>query len=133
MYVPEEMKKETDKYWHDNDIYMQFVEEKVDMMYIIESKDLKDSKESKDNKEFKESKIPNLNVKLSISDVFQCFRFWFKNNFPGSKDIPNRNVLQTGLTRLWGRPMNGCWRGVSLREDEDNRNFGIKPTSGRKP
>ena len=92
IYEPPKVKEATEKYRRSQDVYAQFIDERM-----IED----DSKY------------------INIMDFFQAFRDWHRQAFPGIP-IPNRNDCNDYLTDVWGSPVNYRWAGYRLRTDRDD-------------
>lgn len=91
---PEIVKKHTEEYWENNDVYAQFAGECV----IV----------SKDN-----------NSKVSFAEMFGKFRIWWKESFDGVK-VPEKSIIKKDLQSRWGLLTGKYWFGISLVEDEYN-------------
>jgi hypothetical protein len=92
IYEPPKVKEATEKYRRSQDVYAQFIDERMvndDSKYI------------------------------NIMDFFQAFRDWHRQAFPGI-NIPNRNDCNDYLTDVWGAPVNYRWSGYRLRTDRDD-------------
>lgn len=92
IYEPSRVKEATEKYRRSQDIYAQFIDEK-----LVEDK----------------SKF------INIMDFFQSFREWHKQAFPGVV-IPSRNDCNEYLIDVWGSPKNYKWSGYRLRTERDD-------------
>jgi P4 family phage/plasmid primase-like protien len=99
---PEKVKMATETYRKKNDIYRQFVDE-----CIVED-----------------------NGYLSILDLFNAFKEWYKMGF-GSITCPTKNDVQEYFTKLWNEPEKGIkWYGYRIRsiEEEIENGLAIKLT-----
>lgn len=92
IYEPSKVKEATDRYRKSQDVYAQFIDERM----------IKDDTKT-----------------INIMDFFQSFREWHKQAFPGIS-IPNRNDCNDYLTDVWGSPINYKWSGHRLRTDRDD-------------
>lgn len=92
IYEPEKVRQATDRYRRSQDVYAQFIDERIIM---------------------DESKS------ISVMEFFQSFRDWHRQAFPGSQ-IPTRNDCQDYLLDTWGSPTNYRWAGYRMREDRDD-------------
>lgn len=96
IYEPPKVKEATEKYLRSQDIYAQFIDER---MIIDDSKS------------------------ITIMDFFQAFRDWHRQAFPGVP-IPSRNDCNDYLVDVWGTPINYRWTGHRLRVERDDINDG---------
>ena len=89
---PEKVKAATAMYRKQNDIYRQFVEER-----IIEDK-----------------------TYIKIDELYDDFKVWYKNGNPGSA-IPGKEQIKEYFTKLWGEPAPGVkWYGYRVRTLDDD-------------
>lgn len=94
---PEKVKMATETYRKKNDIYRQFVDE-----CIIED-----------------------NGYLSILDLFNAFKEWYKMGF-GNIACPTKNDVQEYFTKLWNDPEKGVkWYGYRIRSIEEEIEDGL--------
>ncbi len=99
MEEPEKVKQATLMYRENNDVFYQFIKEK-----IIEDHEIENGEEAS----------------ISIQEAFTCFREWFKSSFPGF-DCPNKNQMKQDLVQKWGElSYNRKWVGYRLREEKDD-------------
>jgi P4 family phage/plasmid primase-like protien len=92
---PEKVKIATFAYKKKNDVYRQFIEERIE--------------ECKDKK-------------LSISDIYHVFKDWYKQSFP-NQNIPVKNDVREYFTRNWGEPERGIkWTGYTIKYENENEN-----------
>lgn len=89
---PEKVRIATEIYRKQNDIYRQFIEE-----YIIE-----DSNQS-----------------LSLAELYNLFKEWFKESLPGHS-IPVKNDIEEYFTKIWGIPECKKWKGYRQKTMNDN-------------
>jgi len=94
MKEPEKVKKATLMYRENNDVFYQFIKEKI----------VEDHTE---------------NCSITLLEAFTCFREWFKNSFP-NVNIPDKNDMKKDLLLKWGEPIKSKWLGYRLREDKDD-------------
>jgi len=92
IYEPYRVKEATDKYRRSQDVYAQFIDERM---------------------------IPDESKYVNVMDFFQVFREWHKQAFPGV-NIPNRNDCADYLTDVWGQPNNYRWKGYRIRTERDD-------------
>ena len=97
MIEPEKVRVATNIYRQQNDVYRQFMEE-----LIIEERD----------------------KKLSLPELYQALKDWFKESMPGQK-LPLKNDVKQYFTRVWGEPESGLkWFGYKIRTTfNDNQNL----------
>jgi len=55
---------------------------------------------------------------VSIKNVYDVFKDWFKEGFPAVR-IPDITVVKTKLTSKWGRPKGRCWHHIRIRTDDE--------------
>ncbi len=100
MQEPELVTEATKKYRENNDIYLQYISERI-----------------------KEDNSSSSGV--TLIDVYNDFRSWFSDTFSGIK-LPSRNELKEDLTKKWG-PMRGnkwkYYRIKTARDEEDEGNI----------
>jgi len=99
--TPEIVMKETDEYWKETDVYVQFTTDIIETAYKEEVK----GKESE----------PDPNVKLTLSEVYAEFKPWYRENFPGLKP-PDRAVVKKELCSRWGRMAGNNWLGIRIKD-----------------
>ena len=84
-------------YKRQNDVYRQFIEERI----------IEDSKY------------------IKIDELWDDFKFWFRNGFPGNS-MPGKNDVKEYFTKLWNDPEPGIkWFGYRLRTEDDDIKDGI--------
>ena len=88
---PEKVLEATNSYKRQSDLYRIFIEEN-----IIE--------------------VPEKYI--SITDIYNVFKFWFKESYPGSQ-LPSKIDVQEYFERIWGLPKNNKWKGYKLNESND--------------
>lgn len=89
---PEKVRMATAMYRKQNDIYRQFVEERIieDQKYI------------------------------RIDELYDDFKVWYRNSFPGNT-IPVKNEVKEYFEKLWGEPEPGVrWYGYRIRCIDDD-------------
>lgn len=92
IYEPKKVKDATDKYRRSQDVYAQFIDERL---MVDDSKS------------------------INISEFYVTFRDWHKQSFPG-QNIPNRNDCYDYLLDIWGYPTNTRWAGFRFRMEKDD-------------
>jgi len=94
---PEKVRAATEIYRRQNDIYKQFMEES-----IIED----------------ETKF------ISLVELYNLFKEWFKDSLPGNT-IPVKNEVEDYFTRIWGALSTGKkWKGYRQRTLQDDIDSG---------
>jgi len=92
-YEPEKVKEATAIYRKHNDIYRQFIEEKL---------------------------IKSQNSFITLSEIYIYFKDWFKEGCP-NMTIPIKNEVKEYFERLWGVVMKGNkWKGYRARTIQDD-------------
>lgn len=92
-YEPEKVKEATAIYRKHNDIYRQFVEEK-----LVKSRD----------------------SFITLSEIYIYFKEWFKEGCP-NMTIPIKNEVKEYFERLWGTALKGNkWKGFRARTIQDD-------------
>jgi P4 family phage/plasmid primase-like protien len=91
---PEKVILATDSYRKKNDSYQQFVEECI---------------------------IMDKTAAINLSEIYNRFKDWFKESFPGQA-LPTKGEVKEYYVKSWGEPVKGFWKGkrLSLIEDEIN-------------
>lgn len=90
---PEKVKEATAVYRKQNDIYRQFIEECI---------------------------ISNVDVYLSLTEMYAQFREWFRESFPHVQ-LPIKNEVKEYFEKLWGETESGMrWHGYRIRTLQDD-------------
>ena len=90
---PEKVREATAAYRKQNDIYRQFIEENI---------------------------IEETNKTLSLTEIYSCFKDWFKEGWP-NMTLPIKNEIKEYFERLWGEPQRGNkWKGFRIRTPQDD-------------
>lgn len=97
IYEPPKVKEAGEKYRRAQDVYAQFIDERL----IVD-----DSKT------------------IGLTDAYMAFRDWHRSSFPGMA-IPNKNDCSEYLTDVWGYPTNFRWKGYRLRTERDDIDAGV--------
>jgi phage/plasmid-associated DNA primase len=93
---PERVTSATLLYRENNDVFFQFIKEKV--IYDPSDKE----------------------CCISLTDLYVSFREWFRASFP-NLEIPDKNSLRKDITAKWGEVgQNKKWNGYRIREDSDD-------------
>ena len=92
-FEPEKVRSATEMYRKQNDIYRQFIEESI----------------CDDKKKY-----------LSLIELYNFFKDWFKNGLPG-RTLPIKDEIEEYFTKLWGQPESGKrWKGYRQRTLQDD-------------
>lgn len=94
--TPDIVKEVTTKYWEDNDIYYQFAAENVEIATTPDGKQ-------------------DLASRIDTYEIYDTFKSWYRNSFPGSK-LPDKPKVITELGLRWSKPINDCWCGIKFKE-----------------
>jgi phage/plasmid-associated DNA primase len=98
---PKIVKEYIEKHWADNDHYLQFIAEKIEYAY----KDM-------DRKEY------DVNVTLSVQDLYPIFGRWFRDYYPGV-NLPTAAQFRSDMEmsgRLGPQPKRGLWLGIRVKQ-----------------
>ena len=96
-FEPEKVRSATAMYKKQNDVYRQFIEERI----------IEDSRY------------------IKIDELWDDFKIWFRNGFPGNS-MPGKNDVKEYFTKLWNDPEPGIkWFGYRLRNEDDDIKDGI--------
>lgn len=94
---PEKVKEATAVYRKENDIYRQFVEEKI---------------------------VDGVDKWLTVSEMYSVFKDWYKESFP-HMSLPNKNQVKEYFENLWGPCERGIrWHGYRVRTLQDDLESG---------
>ncbi len=93
---PEKVVLATDSYRKKNDSYQQFIEECI----------INDKKSG-----------------INLSELYNRFKDWFKEGFPG-QSLPNKTEVKEYYNKVWGEPIKGFWKGKRIATIEDEINSG---------
>jgi len=90
---PDKVKMATEMYRKKNDIYRQFIDEKI---------------QEKDN------------AKLSLMELYSEFKEWYKESCP-NHSVPIKSEVKEYFIKYWGDPEKGCkWIGYKIRTLQDD-------------
>lgn len=84
----------TNTYWRENDMYAQFASDTIQEVFLPDG--------SRD-----------ANARVTLQDIYNEFKAWYKDTFPGSK-IPDRAAVKTELSSRWGRMYGNGWNGIRI-------------------
>lgn len=102
IYEPPEVKDAGDRYRRSQDVYAQYIDERL----IVD-----DSKS------------------VTVTDLYVSFRDWHRMSFPGTA-IPNRNDFIDYMSDAWGAPTSFRWTGYRLRTEKDDIEDGLAEEVG---
>lgn len=102
MPEPEKVREATSIYRKNNDVFLQFIDER-----IIEDQE-------------------NDKAVLSIVETYNAFKTWFNDSYPNLHfQIPSKEDMKSNLIKKWGELTKGYkWRGFRLRTPEDDEKDG---------
>lgn len=92
---PEKVRAATEIYRRQNDIYRQFVEESI---------------------------VEDPNKSMSLAELYNLFKEWFKESLPGHS-LPVKNEVEEYFAKIWGLPEAKRWKGYrqkTLKDDIEN-------------
>jgi len=92
---PEAVTRFTNEYWQSNDIYAQFAAETIQP--VINEQGQYDT-----------------NAQLTLTDIYEEFKQWFRSTFPGKNSIPGREIVKREFVSRWGRMHGNHWLGIRL-------------------
>ena len=101
---PDIVIKTTEDYWAENDVYMSFVRENIQLAIIPGSK-------NNDNPDGRQDP----NAKITLSDIYKSFRTWHRDNY--NTTTPDKNVFKREMSsskRLGRLHTDDAWHGVQL-------------------
>lgn len=100
---PEKVLQATDMYRKQNDLYLQFTEERI----------------------FEDKTDPNLQI--SLADLYMDFKHWLIQSIPNATVPPRMDVEDHySESKVWGKPLPGkIWSGRRLRTHEDDKKAGL--------
>lgn len=95
---PDKVRQATAHYRQQNDIYRQFIHERI----VILDK--------------------NSKTYITLSSLYSQFKEWHRESFPNFQ-IPNKNIVREYFEKNWGYPLRGCkWAGYRIRTEQDDIN-----------
>lgn len=90
--IPEKVKLATDTYKRRNDMYRQYIEDRITVA---------------DNQ-------------LKMDQIYEEFRVWYRSSFSGN-NCPDKNVVKEYFVKIWGKPLAGdSWIGFRMRTADDD-------------
>jgi phage/plasmid-associated DNA primase len=102
---PPSVKKATEKYFTENDLYKKFLDENVEDAVVVGSV-------NEDNVKG----IRDLNTKLSETDLYQIFKGWARSNF-GSMKVPDAPTFKYHMLVRIGKPVKKEYLGFKLKQE----------------
>jgi P4 family phage/plasmid primase-like protien len=102
MDEPEKVKSATAIYRQQNDVFLQFIMEKI----VCDPK--------------------NEKAQMSVVETYNSFKTWFDDSYPNLHfQIPSKEELREEMTKKWGElSPNYKWKGYRLRTSEDDEREG---------
>lgn len=102
MQEPEKVREATSVYRKNNDVFLQFIEER-----IINDED-------------------NEKALISVVETYNAFKSWFNDSYPNLHfQIPSKEDMKEELIKKWGDLTKGYkWKGYRLRTPEDDEREG---------
>lgn len=95
--------KATAKYFNENDLYKKFLDENIEPALIPGSK-------TEENPEGKRDET----VKISVTDLYQCFKGWARSNFASMK-VPDSPAFSYHMMQRIGKAVKKEYRGIRLK------------------
>jgi len=95
--LPEIVRLSTEEYWKENDLYIQFTNDKIEA---------------------------SPNSSLTLQEVYEVFKVWYIQSY-GSVNIPSRPYFLSMIKVTWGTSPSaeGIWHGISIKEDAGTDNL----------
>lgn len=109
IYIAEKLKtpkiviEHTEQYWNDSDIFSQYIYDNITQMYDKKGQ-------------------PDINFKVSIKEIHDSMKIWFRDCFPGEK-LPTRAEIKSQLSSKWERPKNGYWYGITINSSQEENDM----------
>jgi hypothetical protein len=100
---PPAVTEATNQYWEENDIYLMFKKERIDIA-------IKDGSKTPDRPEG----VRDEDSKMTLTEVYQEFKDWFGENFENQK-VPERSAVQYNLEQRWGKLKKRSWWGIKRK------------------
>ena len=100
---PDIVKKTTEEYWAENDVYRSFIRENLKPAIVPGTID-------GDHPEGRQDP----HAKIALTDLYRTFKGWYKDNFPNMK-IPERNIFRNEMNqpqRLNKIHVDQAWHGI---------------------
>lgn len=109
---PEIVTKHTEAYWNETDPFRIFCRNKIREVFV-------EGTASDDNPRGDRDK----NSRLSTNEVYQTYKFWFRNAYPSKIPMEEQMVIKE-LSRKWRTaPEDGYWYGLAINDMEGGNNF----------
>lgn len=90
LYEPSKVKLATTEYYRQSNFYKEFMDETI---------------------------VSDEDSSVSLTEIFERFKEWFKFTMPGTK-MPDRGAVRHALLTKWGKPTKGNkWEGYKLKDD----------------
>lgn len=94
---PKIVDEHTRKFWDENDIYNQFINEIFENAINAEGQQ-------------------DLDAFVTVNDAYGEFKDWLKENYPGTELTTRPNFVDELRVRKFGLPVKNIWRGIKMRE-----------------
>jgi phage/plasmid-associated DNA primase len=92
--TPSIIQQDTKRYWEDNDTYLQYAAECIEVA-------IKDG-------------VQDRASVLDVHQLYTSFCLWHRTSLPGHK-LPIKNTFRKELTSRWNKPINGAWGGIRFK------------------
>jgi phage/plasmid-associated DNA primase len=90
----------TKEYWEQTDMYTQFTNECIQQA-------------------LKPDGTRDPSAKMTLSEVYDEFKHWFRSSYPGDK-VPQRTLVRGELEQRWGKLTRSSWYGIRTLEHMAN-------------
>ena len=92
---PDEVMKYTKEYRKCSDLYSEFIDDNIE-----------------------ELKIPDPKLKTTMSQIYQIFKDWYRENHPDNK-CPVKSEVKKIFTKKYGIPVKGIWHNIKINIMDD--------------
>jgi len=103
--TPKAVREETKKYWDKHDYYQMYVNDCLEAAFLPDGT------------------TPDHNSTLTFTELSNAFKIWFRDMYPGVV-VPKGEVIKSEFARILGPQQNRKWRGVRIREEEQQATAG---------
>ena len=87
---PDEVLKYTKEYRKCSDLYSEFIDDNIE-----------------------ELKIPDKKLKTNMSQIYQVFKDWYRENHPDTK-CPVKSEVKKIFEKRYGKPSKGRWQNIKI-------------------
>jgi len=101
---PKSVIEKTKKYWEENDPYIMFRKDRIELAVVPGSI-------TEDNQQGEIDRT----ARMTLVDVYNEFKEWWSNTFPGTR-IPLRNDVKYQLDQRWKGFARGAWWGIKPKD-----------------